>query len=532
MRADGQPPEPVSDASVDVYGLLTIAGVEVALALSSLREVVPCPERFTVLPTRAAGLLGTMEVRELVVPVLDLAPRMGWQTGHDDHRVVVVLSDGVRLLGVLAERLRHVQQVPAARLLAVHQDGGEVLVTHTFRDTTSGGIVSVLDVAAILALTGVPTIDVPVAAPPARAADAEPSTPGHEGAGGSRRGLTLVQCGPYALALDVHQVHTTLPACDATPSVLDSDLCRGTMAYTGREVAVVDPLVLLGLGRLPQDTTGPGLVLDLGAGYVVLALTALLDIVDVAEHEITPLPAFTVRRPALFDGVLIGGGDRPSMVLDGGTLLADAALLALAHLNVERAGGPAAAATPVDDGAGSGPEVQGAPGLGEPHLRYAAGVDVVTPLAQVSQILPFPRDLTPTHVAPFLLGTITHRGAVVPVLCLPTLLGLTPVGDHAGRCLLVVDVDGQRVAHAVDALQGLEPLIWRDDEDPGAAAGACATPTLRTSPLVQVGGDTRLLPQLDLLAVTRTVVRGGAHDDLNPGVAALDDLYALAEVPG
>ncbi len=523
MPADGQGPV-VSD---DVYGLLTVAGVEVALPLSSLREVVPCPEQLTPLPTRAVGLLGTMEVRELVVPVLDLAPRMGWETVRGRDHVVVVLSDGVRLLGVLADRLRHVQQVPAGQLLAVHQDGDDVLVTHTFRDTANGGIVSVLDVSAILALPDVPTIDVPATAPAVVAAGT-PSATGDVGDG--RRGLTLVQCGPYVLAFDVHQVHTTLPACDATPSVLDSALCRGTMAYTDREVAVVDPLVLLGLGRLPQEATGPGLVLQLGEGYVVLALTELLAIVDVGDRDIMPLPAFTVRRPALFDGIVLTR-DLSSLVLDGQALLADVDLLALAHMNVARPGGTAVAGPSGASDATA--DARGARGVGEPQLRYSVGVDVVTPLQQVAEILPFPQTLTETHVEPFVLGIISHRGAVVPVLCLRTLLGLPPSDDHEGHCLLLVGVDGQHVAYVVDVLQGMEPLTWQDDDDPGAAAGAYATPSLRTSPLVQVRGDTRLLPQLDLVAVTRTVQSSDAYEVSDPPATSapdpLDELALLDE---
>lgn len=419
------------DASEDVYGLLTVAGVEVALALSSLREVVPCPDGFTLLPTRAVGLLGTMEVRELVVPVVDLAPRMGWETERGTSHVVVVLSDGVRLLGVLADRLRHVQQVPAAQLLKVHQEGDDVLVTHTFRDTANGGIISVLDVPAILGMRDVPTIDVPAGSPasartggPTGTSVSPAATPFSTSDGGSdgrsdvasgRRGLTLVQCGPYVLAFDVHQVHTTLPSCDASPSVLDSALCLGTMAYTGREVAVVDPLVLLGLGQLPADATnGPGLVLELAEGYVVLALTALLDIVDVGDTDIMPLPPFTVRRPTLFDGIAATRGGRSSMVLHGQSLLADTDLQALAHMNVERddaTSAVTAGAAAVIAGSSAGP-VQ-LPGVGEPHLRYFVGVDVVTPLQQICEILPFPQTLTQTHVEPFVLGIIRDRKSVV-----------------------------------------------------------------------------------------------------------------------
>ncbi|HEX8495695.1 MAG TPA: chemotaxis protein CheW, partial [Actinomycetales bacterium] len=325
---------------------------------------------------------------------------------------------------------------------------------------------------------------------------------------GARRGLTLVQCGEHVLAVDVRQVHTTLPSCLAAPSVLDSALCRGVMSYTGLEVAVVDPLVLLGLGALPAEARGPGLVLNLGRGFVVLALTSLLDIVDVAPAEVMPVPPFTVNRPALVDGVVLTDGEHPALVLNGPALLSDADLLALATMNVADNG--ARGDRPDDSSsvlrAGQGAVAPADAELGRPQLRFSVGLDLVSPLHQVSEILPLPSTLTRTNVQPFVLGIMSHRGEMVPVLCLRTLLGTTPAVPATSGCLLLVAVDGLHVAFAVDELQGMEPLTWRDDEDPGAPpTSAGEMPTLRTSPLVQVRGDSRLLPQLDLLAVARAV---------------------------
>jgi purine-binding chemotaxis protein CheW len=143
------------------------------------------------------------------------------------------------------------------------------------------------------------------------------------------------------------------------------------------------------------------------------------------------------------------------------------------------------------------------------YLTFSVGVDVTTRLDHVTEILPYPETLTATALGG-LLGLITHRRAAVPVFCLATLLGRTerPVGT--ATCLLLVDVDGSPVAFAVDSLRSIAPMTWTDAEQTVRGAAADRGATLRSAPLVRVGEDGRLLPDLDLRAVARRVQRSPA----------------------
>ena len=90
---------------VDDYGLLTVAGVEVALPLSVLREVVPCPSELAELPVSAPGLLGAMNLRSLVLPVVDLRVSFGGPVDRCADQVVAVVADGGQVLGILADEV-------------------------------------------------------------------------------------------------------------------------------------------------------------------------------------------------------------------------------------------------------------------------------------------------------------------------------------------------------------------------------------------------------------------------------------------
>lgn len=516
----------------EVYGMLTMAGAAVALPLSALREVVPRPPSFSTLPTSAPGLLGAMGLRDIVVPVVDLtatlaptgaaAPHL---TGPGSTGVVVVVADGDDVLGLIAEQVHGVVRVPADALLELRAQGGALLVSHAFRH--EGEVVTVLDPSRVVALPGMPTVrDRPAPAPAA----ARPDAP----VAGARTTVALLRAGDHLLALDVCHVHTTVPAATPQASALSGGLCSGTTVHAGHDVAVVDPLRLLGLHGPDQDAPagtdgrfGAGLVLTLGGGTVVLALDALVDLVGIDDADLMALASFSVPRPDLLAGLADLPVHGRCLVLDGGALRRDARLLALASTNTPAAGtGTGTTAGPPVPPSAAGTGV--GPGQA-PHLTYRAGIALATPLEQVSEILPVPAGdlLTTTRSVPApsggaagaVMGVMAHRGRALPVVHLPTLLGHggtsrpedaeRPGTDPRGGCLLLVDVDGVQVAFAVDSLHAIEPLAWTD---PAPPAGAPAHATvldpgalLRASPLVQVGAGDQLLRALDLLALARAV---------------------------
>ena len=82
-------PDPAEDV---VYGLLRMADMDVALPLSALREVVPCPPELAGLPAAAPGLLGAVELRRLVLPVVDLTAVLGRPAQRRPGQVVVVAT--------------------------------------------------------------------------------------------------------------------------------------------------------------------------------------------------------------------------------------------------------------------------------------------------------------------------------------------------------------------------------------------------------------------------------------------------------
>ncbi len=94
------------------YGLFAIGGSCVALPLTAVREVTPCPPELAELPTTAPGLLGAVNLRGQVIAVLDL-PAIGEPTRAGARRVIVVILHEGRLLGLAVDAVHGVSTPPA-----------------------------------------------------------------------------------------------------------------------------------------------------------------------------------------------------------------------------------------------------------------------------------------------------------------------------------------------------------------------------------------------------------------------------------
>jgi purine-binding chemotaxis protein CheW len=299
--------------------------------------------------------------------------------------------------------------------------------------------------------------------------------------------------------------------------VLAGGACLGVTDFAGREVAVLDPLQLLGLGSMAEEDlgAGTGVVLDLGHGYVVLAVSAVLDILRIPAADVLALPGFAVGRPELLAGVADVEDRGQCLVVNGAGLLTDPGLVTYAAVNTQLTGAQGAEAATASAARASGATL--ASRTAPAYLTYSVGVDVASRLDQVVEILAHPSTWTPTHVGGAVLGILVHRRAAVPVLDLPAILGLPHTAPGPSTCLLLVEVDGEQVAFVVDTLRGIDPLTWQEAGPDGAPAPrgplTSSAVALRSAPLIGVGGSDKLLPDLDLPALARRVAvetaRGG-----------------------
>jgi purine-binding chemotaxis protein CheW len=498
-------------STLEVYGVFSVAAARVALALAELREVIPRPAALEVLPAASPAVLGAVTLRHQVIPVLDLGRAFSLGDGREPDVIVIVKHDGY-LFGLLANGVSGVARIPREKLSPLGLAGTDrPLFSHTYEQAGADpGVVSVLDSAAVRDLPGVPMV---------REAGGEVAT---DTGLGERRTLMLLRCGDIGLCLDVRHVHSVVPELTIKSSALDGGYVCGVVHLGNREVPVLDPLTLLGLGTLNIDTALRGVALPCERGLLVLAASDIVSIDAVPVETVLPLPPFGVPSAGFVDGVLAGQENGPYLLVDGDAVRGDQELDALAGLgipvNYEAPAPGTATAEPGDestdttgaDTTGAGPDGEKSPERGKiiPSVRrfltYQAGVEIATPLAQITEIVPYPTEIIPFPGAVSgVIGIFTHRSGAVPLICLTTLIGRYEEVDPATARVLLIKTRGTHVGFIVPALRAIEESVWEQPANDETRLESL----LSDCPLVEVGGDgpSRMLPSLDLLALAEVV---------------------------
>lgn len=455
--APGPGAEAVPQAS-EVFGGFDYGGMSLALPISALREVVPW-QALCRLPCAAAAVLGGLDVRGTVVPVVDLALALGQPLGPAERSVVIVVAHEGQLFGLLADRITGMFAAPVS-------EGGQpepagALYRTSLQRPDGGGLVSLLSAAALAALPGLPRV-------PDRGRGGMHA--GEAGAaGGPQRPVLLMRCGAFGLALDALAVHATLSDPRLQPSVLARGSCVGVLAYAGRHIAAVELARLCGLAS-SHDATGTArqaVVIRSPEGDVALLVDEVLDVVLAYEDRRVPVPALALARPALFEGVWplqalpASTAEGPAAALrqflglsaDG--LRADPEFAALASTNTPLDASASGGGAPPAHAAGA----QGATGSQGP-AQVVVTFDVLgeqaAPIEQLSEILHFDASVIVHPAASAIFGMVIDRGRSIPVICLRALAGMERGEWQPGSCVLVVRRGEQYLGFAANRLRTIE----------------------------------------------------------------------------
>ena len=506
--------QPAASDETLLYGGLRAAGMELALPLAALREVLPCTA-LAPLPCALPALRGALPVRGVMVPVLDLALLLApaAEAAPAAGCVVLVVHEG-RLLGLLAEGVSGIFEAAAEGRIAARAAADGAAATHSFsafagsvRRAGSDRLHQLLSLQALATLTGVPWLDDPE---PARQAGTPRTAGGAAAAAAAQVPLMLLRSGRNSLAIDAMLVHATVWSPTVRPSPLAHGDCLGVIDFQGRSVPALDLAACVGFEPLAAGRARQALIVRRPEGLVALLVEQVADIVRVAAERVAAVPAFALRRPAMIRGVLsaesladaqVVGADsrqRDYLVVESRALLDAPDLVALAASN----GG-------VESTARGGPAEPGRSAAGPALITFRLPAEMAVPIGDVDEILSYG-----THDAAFGADHVLRRiqvlrGRTIPVLCLARLMGGTVERVDASAAVLVTACDGPWVGFAVPHLQSIETLAW-DARLPtlGAAGGDALATVLATPRVVTVGSGEhqRTMRCLDLRALAAALL--------------------------
>ena len=136
-------PLPAPDA-IQRFGTFHLGEFELALPIGALQEVVSFPAAIARIPLAPAHLLGLIDLRGMLLPVVHLGRLLGLAEEGDraDSRIAIVACGDVRL-GVLFERTGEMLRLPARQVVPFRHDGeAPALIEGAFRAGPDGRILA------------------------------------------------------------------------------------------------------------------------------------------------------------------------------------------------------------------------------------------------------------------------------------------------------------------------------------------------------------------------------------------------------
>ncbi|KAF0811524.1 Chemotaxis protein CheW [Andreprevotia sp. IGB-42] len=503
------------------YGVFRLAGMQLALPLDALREVVPL-QKLINLPCGNPAVLGGIDLRGLMVPVLDMRRQLDMPLDGEAQTIVIMAHDQ-RLLGLLADNVTGVFACDDAERHAIGAQGQGTLLNGSFSHPDTPIPISILNPAAIAALPDTPLVDDPKPAQQAIGADSQPDDAGGAEAAPNESYVLLMRCGGLPLAISSALVHSTVLNPHIHPSTLAGGYCLGSIEFADILVPAVDLTSLCGLRACGKHAQA--FVIQYPQGLVAFMVEEIMDVVSADAGLAAPVPDQALQRAGFFAGVLPNtvlpahAAELPTadcgyyFLLSGEALSSHPDLVTLSQMNTAPDGKVVARDADKAE--------TGRTGMHGKMLTYDLGNgEIATPIEQISEILPWSHATTLLGDDGPAMGLMMNRGHAIPTFCLSTLTGqprsaLTPTAS-----VLVVENQGGLIGFTVPRLISIDEATWAPQEDIDAlAAHAALTESDKDvrqcwgRVLVNSAGDERMLNLLDLHHLATMVLhpRTAAH---------------------
>jgi purine-binding chemotaxis protein CheW len=103
--------------------LFSIGGDAYALPVGILTEII-IPQKVFPVPTTPSHVLGVINLRGNIVPIVDIRPALGLSQTEEPPKQIAVLRQGPSVLGIAVDMVSEVLSVPVSSLLEIPAEHG------------------------------------------------------------------------------------------------------------------------------------------------------------------------------------------------------------------------------------------------------------------------------------------------------------------------------------------------------------------------------------------------------------------------
>jgi chemotaxis signal transduction protein len=455
------------------YGILRVGAALVGIALDGLAEVCPIA-RLSPLLLRSEGLLGLIDLRGVLIPILDPSVLCGLPPGAAVPRFAAIVRQDGRLLGIGVDEIVGLSHPSPGTIQPLGTLGAADtgLVSASFAER--GEVVAVIDPTRLFARSLVASAQT---RPGADARQIETKRPV----------LTFV-AGGATFAVSAIEVHGTVPRRPIDRNSLTAGACLGSITHHGRRIPVVETTQVLGLGRAVDRKEAEVVVVRFPENRLIgFAVDTIRRMLPIDPERLAETPA-AAACGGILPRVLVDPDGLQVFLIAPDALRRDRFLSDLADLSRPERAETERAATP--------DRTHGVIVERSRYLVFGAGFTAACPITQVTRIVQMPSSVVPVESGNGVDGFFALDCRTVPLVRLARLLGAEPRRQKPDRVILVGD-PGRRVGFVVDSVEGIETSAWR----------SAANTSHNQPPIVEVriGEARRVLPVIDLLTHARAL---------------------------
>lgn len=420
-----------------VFGSFWIDDTEFALPVDVIQEMVAEPESFAPVPLSPPHLLGVFNLRDTIVPVVDLRILLNFpERGEDGQRKIAIIENGAHCIGLLFDDSGGViNSEGATRVEFMANEKGEkdVVVEGMMKLDDGKRMVQILDPFELLKLERMP-----------RVAKAKVQENSHLG---ERLNCISFQLGHTHCALDLRYVQEIMDVPEVMKSPLAHGHILGNIELRGRTMPIVDFRGMMG-NEDPHPFSPEALrsrkllILNLKEGPIGLVVFSIDSIMAYYAPDVMPFSNVSLPRHDIVAGCLMKENEIV-ILLDHDSLLQDPALTEAAQ-SCQEIYPPQAVKTET--------EIKAEEGQRSTYILFSVDIQLSMDISYVSEIIIRPdRLLQPPYALNFVDGILNLRGDLITLINPRVLYGLPP-GDGVGSKVLIFRKDDKKYGMVVDSV--------------------------------------------------------------------------------
>ncbi|MFT4783438.1 MAG: purine-binding chemotaxis protein CheW [Paracoccaceae bacterium] len=468
--------------SVGIYGAMRVGDALLGVAIEHLAEVCPVGP-LSPLMIRRTGLLGSLDLRGTLVPIMDPAVLCGiGQASTPPHFAAILKFEG-RLLGIGIDAIFGLSQVSKNAVQPLDTSPNSLA-----QSVVEGGFLQGKD---IITVIDVPKIFNSAATPSVTARDANAQDAHND----PRQPMLTFDVGEATFSVAAIEVHGTVPRQVIDRNSLTSGFCLGTITHHGRRIPVMATTSVLGLGHRTHHECAEIVVLRFPDDHLLgFAVDAIRKIISIDPAQLKKAPAALSGRSNLLSHVLIGTDADQIFNISIDALRLEPMCRELAEMSSKTEEIQATSSIPPDQLTGGNTVHERVR-----YLVYDAGGLVATPVTQVIRIVEPPKTVVPAPGAGHgIQGLFAQDGFTVPLVNLSQVLGGAQSPEGHQRVLLVGTSEDQ-VGFDVSSVHSIETSAWR-------FSGKGINDDHEAVVMLGLGAEQRALPIVDLEQLSATTL--------------------------